>query len=112
MSEFALLMAGSAIVLVIATVWLVRSAMRPATEAIDPDAMVWLADATDELAAKVLASKVEAFGIRTFVRNRLGPILYGFPPSFIGWEVLVREGDFEEARALIGAELVEDPQDA
>lgn len=111
MSEFALLMAGSAIVLVTATVWLVRSALRPATEASDPDQMVWLANATDELAAKVLASKVEAFGIRTFVRNRHGPILYGFPPSFVGWEVLVREGDLEEARGLIGAERAGDAQD-
>jgi hypothetical protein len=27
--------------------------------------------------------------------------LYGFPPSFVGWEVLVRQGDLDEGRRLL-----------
>lgn len=110
MSEFQLLTLITAIVVIGGVIWLVRSVRRPISVDLDPDEMVILVEARDELEAKVLASKVNAFGIRTFVRNRHGPILYGFPPTFVGWNVLVRHGDMEEARRLIDLDPLPDAE--
>ena len=110
MSELAILTLITAAVLIGGVGWLVRSALRPATEERDPDDMVHLIDAEAELEAKVVASKVQAFGIPAFVRNRQGPILYGFPPSFIGWEVLVRQGDVGRASELLGVDVDEESE--
>lgn len=111
MSELQLLTLITAIVVISGVIWLVRSVRRPVIDDLDPDEMVLLIEARDELEAKVLASKVNAFGIRTFVRNHHGPIIYGFPPTFVGWDVLVRQGDIEEARRLLDLDPLPDNEE-
>jgi hypothetical protein len=75
MSELTILTLIMAVVLIVGGGWLVRSVLPPAADSRDPDDMVHLVDAGDDLDAKVLASKVQALGVRAFVRNRQGPIL-------------------------------------
>ncbi len=81
--------------------WVVRSALRPSTDGGDPDEPVVVGGPGAELQIEIYRSKLEAFGIDAFTRNRMGRILEGFPANFSGWEVLVRRRDAEEARSIL-----------
>ena len=90
-----------ALVVLAGFVWVVRSALRPSADEGDPDEPVVVGGPGAEIQIEIFRSKLEAFGIDAFTRNRMGRILEGFPANFSGWEVLVRRRDVEEARAII-----------
>ena len=111
MSEFWLFTLLLVTALAIGGAWLVRGVLtRSRTEALDPDNPVAITGALDEMTAEVLRSKLDAMGIRAFTRNRLGRTFPGgVPPVLLGWEVLVRRADAEQAEMIIGIEPPEVP---
>ncbi len=104
MSEFAFFALLLVAALALGGAWLVRGVLtRSRSEPGDPDDPVVIASPPNEMAAEVLRSKLEAMGLRAFTRNRLGRTFPGgVPPILLGWEVLVRRADADEAEAIIG----------
>ena len=89
-----------AILLAFVVRWLRPSSRRG--EPADDDDPVVIAEPAGELEAQMLRSKLEAHGIRSYIRNSDGPTMPGgVPPALLGWEVLVRSADAEEAEALL-----------
>jgi hypothetical protein len=106
LATFALLLVAA---IAIGGAWLVRGVLtHPRTDGGNANDPVVLAEAPDEMTAEILRSKIEAFGIRAFTRNRLGRTFPGaVPPMLLGWEVLVRRADAAEAEAIVGMEAHE-----
>ncbi|MBI5289819.1 MAG: DUF2007 domain-containing protein [Chloroflexi bacterium] len=104
MSQFAFFALLLVAALALGGAWVVHGVLtRSRTGPDDPDNPVVIASPPDEMSAEVLRSKIEAFGIRAFTRNRLGRTFPGgVPPILLGWEVLVRRADAEEAEQIIG----------
>lgn len=107
MNEFAFFAGLTVAVLLIGAGWIIRSARRPTPEVdpdadADPDNPTVVAAPPNELAAEVIRSKLEALGVPAFTRNRIGRGVFGsMSPTFIGWEVLVRRRDLDEAEEIL-----------
>ncbi len=105
MSEFVLLAAITAIIVMLLIGWLLHSATRPATDEGDPDEPVVVAGPGAHMEIEVMRAKLDALGMPAYVRNRQGPFMPGgVSPQLWGWEVLVRRRDAEEAEAILFAE--------
>ena len=113
MNEFTFFAGLTVAVLLIGAGWIIRSARRPTPEVdpdADPDNPTVIAAPPNELAAEVIRSKLEALGVPAFTRNRIGRGVFGsMSPTFVGWEVLVRHRDLEEAEAILGDDEVDTP---
>jgi hypothetical protein len=96
------------VVVVVGIAWVLRGALHPTSEEVDPDEPVVVGGPGAELQIEMLRSKLDALGIDAFTRNRMGRILEGFPANFAGWEVLVRNSDADEARAILADEPIGD----
>jgi len=104
MSEFWFFTLLLVAALAVGGAWLIRGVLtRSRTDELDPDNPVAIAGSLDEMSAEVLRSKLEAMGIPAYTRNRLGRTFSGgVPPILLGWEVLVRRADAEDAALVIG----------
>ena len=93
-----ILLFGAAIVAtVLALAWIYRSSSRaPAVP--DDDEPVAIVNG-GEVEVAIMASKLEASGVRAFTRNPGG--VYPYRSPLYGWEVLVRYADVDEARAVL-----------
>jgi|CXWL01.1.fsa_nt_gi hypothetical protein len=105
MNEFAFFAGLTVAVLLLGGAWIITSVLRPAPESdsnADPDNPTVVAAPPNELAAEVIRSKLEALGVPAFTRNRIGRGVFGsMSPTFVGWEVLVRHCDLDEAEEIL-----------
>jgi hypothetical protein len=110
MSEFlffGLMLVG---VVAVGAVWMLRSAVRPASEDEDPDGSVAVRGPGTHMEMEVFRSKLESAGIFAYARNRDGPIMPGaVAPQLFGWELLVRQGDAGAAEKVLAGEEAELP---
>jgi hypothetical protein len=102
----ALLFVVAASVIVLAVFWLLRSSSRD--DAPPPEDEPVVIAGGSEVEMSIMGATLDAAGIRSFTRNPSG--VYPYRSPLYGWELLVRYGDHQEARRVLG--LDEDEQTA
>jgi hypothetical protein len=97
---FILLFGAAILATIVALWWVYRSSSKP-DNPLDPEEPVVLTSTMDSLKAELLVSKLDAFGIRSYIHSTwsYGPYRAAFWPTW--YRVMVRNDQQDAAREIL-----------